>query len=182
MTIFKINDFEGNNQELELTPGDVLFIAGKNGSGKSTLCLNWARQHPDNPILMGNWEVSFQSSSVDLSPRNINAHHENAARFLHNNAARTNRSSHNNQSWLSTTLGQLDALRIYILQQENQAHRNEMADDARKLEQKYPIVQINQVLESIGLHLEISVDKTSTYMVKKDEFDAEFGIQHMSDG
>jgi len=183
MTIFKLNDFDGNDQDIDLTPGDVLFIAGKNGSGKSTLCLNWARQHPENSILMGNREVSFQSSGVDLSPQRINSGHEGAARQIrHNNAARTNRSEHNDQSWLSTTLGQLDALRIHLPQQENQAHRNDLADDARKLEQKDPIVQINQVFESIGLHWKISVDKTSTYMVKKDEFDAEFGIQHMSDG
>ena len=183
MTIFKLNDFEGNDQDIDLTPGDVLFIADKNGSGKSTLCLNWARQHPGNPVLMGNREVSFQSSSVDLSPREINTRHEGAAKHIrYIKDARTDRSGHNNQSWVSTTLGQLDVLRVYLLQQENQAHRNELADDARKLEQRDPIVQINQVFESIGLHLKISVNKTSTYMGKKDEFDAEFGIQHMSDG
>ena len=183
MTIFKLNDFDGNDQDIDLTPGDVLFIAGKNGSGKSTLCLNWARQHPENPILLGNRELSFKGSAVDITPNEINNYLGYVAgEIAHGDTTRTNRSNHNNQDWLSVTLGQLDSQRIYYLDQRVQAHDAGLTDAAKKLKQKDPIAQINQVFESIGLHLEISVDKTSTYMVKKDEFDAEFGIQHMSDG
>ena len=132
---------------------------------------------------MGNREVSFKSSAVDKPPTQIHQRHESAkSQIAHHASARTDRSAHNDQDWLSVTLGQLDSLRIHYLDKRVQALEVGLSDDAQKMKQKDPLVQINQIFESIGLKISVSVDKTSNYMVKKDEFDAEFGIQNMSDG
>jgi len=113
---------------------------------------------------MGNREVSFQSSSVDLSPFEASRNSKFAVNEVaYQEAARTQRSHHNDQGWLSVTLAQLDATRIYYLDQRVQAHDAGLTDAAQKLRQKDPIAQINQVFESIDLHLKITVDRTTTY-------------------
>ena len=139
MTSIKIRDFDGNETDIDLQTGDVLFIAGKNGSGKSTLCLEWAKKNPENPILMGNREVSFMSSAVNTAPSEIQRQHEHAKNLIaHHASARTDRAEHNNQNWLSLTLGQLDSLRIHYLDKRVQALEAGSSDDAQKNETKRP--------------------------------------------
>jgi len=179
---FPIRDLAGETQNIEVNEGQVLFVAGVNGSGKSTLALQWARNRMDHPVLTGNREVSFEGSAVSLSPSQMQRYENSGRQEVTQDTSRTRRSNHNNQYWLATLISRLDAYGNHCMREENQAHREGDPNGASAAKESDPIVQINQIFQSIGLGLVVSVDRDANYNVTKIGRDDSFGIDKMSDG
>ncbi len=178
-----ISDFNSNSQAIDLSEGQVLCIVGTNGSGKSSLILDWAkRATTPQPVLSGNREVAFTDSKVNLSPSETQNYGQNGWNIVRGREARTKRGYHNNQSWLNALLARLNDFGNHCIREEVEAHRNLNSDRAAEAKELDPIVQINQVFESIGLSLVLSVDRNANYLVTKGSIAKNYGINQMSDG
>lgn len=180
---FSISDFNGKAQAIDLSEGQVLCIIGTNGSGKSSLVLGWAkRATTPQPVLSGNREVAFRDSKVSLSPSETQSYEQSGWNIVRGQEARTKRGYHNNQSWLNALLARLNDFGNHCIREEVEAHRNLDNDKAAEAQELDPIAQINQVFQSIGLSLVLSVDRNANYLVTKGAIAQTYGINQMSDG
>jgi hypothetical protein len=68
------------------------------------------------------------------------------------------------------------------MRQVNTAFLSGEPEEAHKITETDPVLQINQVFKACGFDLTLSVDKNSTYIVSKKNVADPYGIDQMSDG
>ncbi|WP_431618737.1 AAA family ATPase [Citrobacter europaeus] len=179
--MFVIPKVDGSNFELELVPGEIVFLLGPNGSGKSSIIDYLYKQYPDR----------FEK---------IIAHRQNWIQSNRSNVS--NHQSYQTQSYIKSWDSQEESrykddysgsrteiLLNKIISAENHAARTFRADfsvtsreernDLNIMET--PIEKINRCLGQAFINIKIRIDEADSLLVSRNGSE-EYSLAQLSDG
>lgn len=178
---FRFPNLDGQQVDMPIGAGQVVFVVGANGSGKSSLIHKLYVANKDHAIRISAHRQSwFQSNAVDMTPASKKQTGESMV-------------AHDTQPegrWMDRHANRRASMAIYNLIYSENARARKIADKvttgkfkkAKKLARKEaPLRVLNDLLETANLNIEISIKKQEQIFASKNG-SVPYSIAELSDG
>lgn len=183
MTEFNLNYPQNNGQQKQLTirSGEILFMVGPNGTGKSTLMHAFTTQNTGRVRrITAHRQIWLNSDSVDLTPASRQQMEANI----------TQRDRQEDSRWKDDYAHQRSQANIFdLIDSENvdarkiaeAARAGKMADVEALAREQSPISKMNDILRISNLHFQVDVDQGSKLIAIREGCQP-YSIAQLSDG
>ncbi|WP_072053768.1 AAA family ATPase [Enterobacter hormaechei] len=179
--MFVIPKADGSNFELELVPGEIVFLLGPNGSGKSSIIDYLYKQYPDRFEKI----IAHRQNWIQSNRSNVSNHQS----YQTQNYIKSWDSQEESRYKDDYSGSRTEILLNKIISAENHAARTFRADfsvtsreersDLNIMET--PIEKINRCLGQAFINIKIRIDETDSLLVSRNGSE-EYSLAQLSDG
>ena len=180
---FNMNFSQANGQQIQiaLEPGDVMFVLGANGTGKSSLMQRFYQDtRPNNRRISAHRQTWFTSNTLDLTPAGKRSTEENIA----------NTDTGQQSRYMDSYAAQRASMTVFdLIDAQNVRARSIAASvDAGDIEaacatsaEEAPLKSINSLLLQSNIPIEIDVIENEQIVARKNG-GVPYSIAELSDG
>ena len=197
MVVFSFPDMNGDQRELFVKPGGILFVVGANGSGKSSLMQRFFTQHKNNAKrISAHRQTWFTSNTLDFTPtsrKQIGEQIENLdmreeARWKDEYASQRLGAAifdlinaDNVRSRKIAEKIDLGALEAALAANKEEGTPQVVIEALEAKKEEAPLKMLNEILKTANLHIEIFIENDEQIFARKSGSDP-YSIAELSDG
>lgn len=183
MTDFNLSypQSSGQNKQLTIKSGEILFMVGPNGTGKSSLMHVFAAQNTGRVRrITAHRQIWLNSDSVDLTPASRQQMEHSIASVDRQEQSRW-RDDYADQRSQATIFDLIDFENIDARKIADAARAGKMDDVELLARKQSPISKMNDILRISNLHFQVDVDQGSKLIAVRDGCQP-YSIAQLSDG
>lgn len=183
MSVFtlKFPSIQNEENEIEISSGELVFLVGANGVGKSTLMQRFAVQHRGKVRrITAHRQVWFNSNTIDLTPASREQSEKNIISQDVQPQARW-RDDYASARSQVTIFDLIESENVEARKIAYAARAGNMKEVENLAKSQSPMSKLNDILRIANLDIRIKVDQGSKLLAERDTSPA-YSIAELSDG
>ena len=183
MAEFNLNypQSDGQQKQLTITSGEILFMVGPNGTGKSTLMHAFTTQNSGRVRrITAHRQIWLNSDSVDLTPAGRQQMETNITNVDRQEQSRW-KDDYAHQRSQANIFDLIDFENVDARKIAEAARAGNMVDVETLAQEQSPISKMNDILRISNLHFQVNVDRGSRLIATREGCQP-YSVAQLSDG